>query len=370
MYLREITLTNFKNYRSARLQFCDRINFITGANGAGKTNVLDAIHYLGLGKSYFHSSDQHSVNHDERFFRLEGKFNGSACKEIICSYQPGGKKDLQKDGVVYARIADHVGIIPIVMITPDDQLLIDEASDERRRFIDNTVSQIDHAYLEDLIEYNRILQQRNAALKQFAWKGTSDRTLIESLDIPLAERGERIHEARKKYFSDMIPLISDLYHRLSANGEAVTAEYDSVCRKVSLKKALHASYEKDVESQRTNEGIHRDDFHFFLNRRSLKKFGSQGQKKSFLLALKLSQFEVIKKEKNESPLLLLDDLFDKLDESRSARLLNLICENGFGQVFITDANVARIASSLRPSSDQTVHYKIEHGTALVMELSP
>ncbi|MFI5135610.1 MAG: DNA replication/repair protein RecF, partial [Chitinophagales bacterium] len=254
-----------------------------------------------------------------------------------------------------------VGFIPVVMITPDDQLLIDEGSDERRRFVDNAISQIDHAYLEFLIEYNKVMAQRNAALKRFAEKRSTDHALIESYDQQLAASGVKIFEARKKYFGAMIPVIGNFYALLSEQAEEVTASYESVCSSESLLDSFRRSFEKDCATQRTNEGIHRDDFDFFLNGRSLKKFGSQGQKKSFLMALKFAQYELIRREKNQRPILLLDDLFDKLDERRAQNIFRLMNENGFGQVFITDTHEERVLNLLAQSEDSTTHYKISGG---------
>ncbi len=358
MYLNQLTLTNFKNYKSEKFAFSPALNFITGSNGAGKTNVLDAIHYLCLGKSYFHSSDLNSVMHTKNFFRLEGDFGNEEKLNITNVYQQGGKKELTKNSVAYQRIIDHVGLIPVVMITPDDQLLIDEGSEERRRFIDNTISQIDHTYLENLVAYNKVLQQRNAALKKFAENRNVDHALLESYNEQLAASGKNIFSLRQKYFSSMTPLLEKKYELLSNQKENVTAAYDSVCSKENLLAALKRSTAKDVATQRTNEGIHKDDFDFFLNGRSLKKFGSQGQKKSFLMAIKFAQFEIIAAEKNETPLLLLDDLFDKLDEQRSENILNLISSNGFGQVFITDTNEERINKFSGETNKEFEHCRI------------
>lgn len=320
--------------------------------------MLDAVHYLCLGKSYFHSSDLNSVKHEEFFFRIEGNFETPENLDLVCTFQAGNKKELAKNGVTYPRLIDHVGVVPVVMITPDDQLLIDETSEERRRFIDNTISQIDHPYLETLISYNKILQQRNASLKQFALRGAVNRQLIESYDDQLIDYGTKIFSWREKYFNLMIPFIEIHYKNLSENAESVSASYISICKKENFKEALQKSFQKDIDSQRTNEGIHRDDFDFYLNERSLKKFGSQGQKKSFLMALKLSQYELIRKQREINPLLLLDDLFDKLDEARAANILSLVSANGFGQVFITDTNEMRIENFIAETGIEANHLKI------------
>lgn len=356
MYLQQLSITNFRNYPLARLDFSPHWNLFSGDNGSGKTTLLDAIHYLCLGKSYFHHSDLTSVKHDSDFFRIDGSFSDDQVLRMVCFYEAGGKKELQKNGVAYSRIANHVGLIPVVMVTPDDQLLIDEGSDERRRFMDGTISQIDHTYLENLIEYNRVLQQRNSALKHFAERRKTDRALIESYDRKLCDSGEKIFHLRTEYFSRMIPLIRQFHALLSSETEEVSAEYASVCNKENLAVALSASFEKDCITQRTNEGIHRDDFDFFLSKRSLKRFGSQGQKKSFLMSLKFAQYELIKREKNLLPLLLLDDLFDKLDEKRSRNIFRLIADNGFGQVFITDTHCDRVRELISQHPTSFTHY--------------
>ncbi|MEO5673409.1 MAG: DNA replication and repair protein RecF [Chitinophagales bacterium] len=386
MYLQNLSLQHFKNYSKAEFNFSKHLNFLTGMNGSGKTNALDAIHYLCLGKSYFHYSDQNTLQHETNFFRLEGKFmddlphsgildedklsfqengkvNQAAPEElrITCAFQAGNRKELSKNGIFYQRIVDHVGLIPVVMVTPDDQLLIDEGSEERRRFIDNTLSQIDHSYLEILLAYNKILQQRNAALKQFAFKGTPDRPLIESFDVQLTAAGQKIFTARRSYLLKMIPMMGKFYELLSGGREEISATYESVCRKEDLLTALHKSFEKDCVTQRTNTGIHRDDIDFFFNGRSLKKFGSQGQKKCFLMALKFAQYELIREEKNKTPLLLLDDLFDKLDEGRSKNILKLVSENGFGQVFITDTNDARVRNFIGKTKKESRHFTVDRG---------
>jgi DNA replication and repair protein RecF len=363
VYLQHLSLSNFKNYTSAALDFRPGWNFVSGPNGAGKTNLLDAIHHLCIGKSYFHSSDQYSVQHEQRFFRIEGKFNPEHPLKISCAYATGVKKEVKKNEVIYERLADHVGLIPVVMICPDDQLLIDEGSEGRRRFIDNTLSQINHAYLEVLMEYNRVLLQRNAALKQFAGVNTFDAGLIESYDEQLASSGLKLFHWR----SELIDLLGEtarrFYSQLSREAETITVSYESVCRYSDLRVALRQSIQRDLLLQRTTEGLHRDDVAFLFNARSLKRFGSQGQKKSFLMALKFSQYELIKKEKNKKPILLLDDLFDKLDESRSEKIFRLITENGFGQVFITDTQETRVMKFFARRPGELGHFLVKNGTA-------
>ncbi len=344
VYLKALSITHFKNYQAASLGFSSSLNFITGKNGTGKTNLLDGIHYLCLGKSYFHASDQQSVKFEERFFRMEGDFqHGSEPINIRCVYPLGGKKELSCNEVTCQRLTDHVGTIPVVMIAPDDQSLINEGSDERRRFIDNTISQIDHLYLEDLLLYNKVLQQRNAALKNFAVTKRFDGALIEALDQQLTAFGEKIFSKRVFYLEKISPLIEYYYHLFCEGSESIKTTYQSVFHRPNFNLLLKQVIEKDRQLERTTEGIHRDEFDFFLNDQPVRKFGSQGQKKTFLMSLKLAQWELIKSEKNKKPLLLLDDLFDKLDAFRSVKILKLISGPEFGQVFITDTETDRLA---------------------------
>lgn len=362
MYLKTLSLTFFKNYAASKFGFSPSLNFLTGENGSGKTNVLDAIHYLCLGKSYFHATDQQAVNHAASYFRMEGSFmQQQEPVKIICNYVSGGKKEVSKNGLTYGRLTDHVGLIPVVMIAPDDHSLIDEGSDERRRFIDNTISQIDHLYLEDLVAYNKVLQQRNAALKHFAMRRRFDGSLIETLDDQLASFGKKVFEKRETYLKRMIPLMEKYYAIICDQKERITSKYDSVFHRNEMLAALKNSLEKDRQLERTTEGIHRDEFEFCLNNLPVRKFGSQGQKKSFLMALKLAQWELIKTEKDNTPILLLDDLFDKLDEIRSQHILNLIAEDSFGQVFITDTNATRVGNIVSGNGKEGRHFEIKEG---------
>jgi DNA replication and repair protein RecF len=361
VYLNDLILNHFKNYGEEKFHFSPSINFLSGENGSGKTNVLDAIHYLCLGKSYFHGNDLQAVKHGEEFFRIDGSFqNGDDALRIACTFQ-SGKKEISKNKVVYSRLTDHVGLLPVVMIAPDDHSLIDGGSEERRRFIDNTISQVEHPYLEDLVSYNKVLQQRNAALKQFTQKRTFDAALIETLDQQLASFGSRIFKYREAYLKMLIPAMERFYASICNEREKISASYDSLFYHSDFMSLLKASIEKDRVLERTTEGIHRDEFDFFLNDRSVKKFGSQGQKKSFLMALKLSQWDVIRMAKEKNPLLLLDDVFDKLDVKRAGNILELIAADDVGQVFITDANAARIKSFRFPSSKKTVLFELHEG---------
>lgn len=361
MYLKTLSLTQFKNYRSASLQFSPSLNHFAGRNGAGKTNLLDSIHYLCLGKSYFHASDMQSIRAPESFFRMQGKFKQDATEmDVSCTYS-GGRKEVAKNGIVYQRLTEHVGTIPVVMIAPDDHSLIDEGSDERRRFIDNTISQIDHPYLDNLVAYNKVLQQRNAALKTFAIRRSFDAALLDTLNIQLSGIGRKIYASRTRYLQQFIPPVKKYHALVCGEKENIQVEYQSVFQKGDLLPALRNSIEKDRQLERTTEGIHRDELDFFLSGQPVKKFGSQGQKKTFLISLKLAQWELIRSEIGKTPILLLDDLFDKLDSFRAGKILNLIAAGFFGQVFITDTEAERL-HNLMPENDKDYKYfHIEDG---------
>lgn len=356
-----MSLTQFKNYGSARLDFSPFLNHFTGRNGTGKTNLLDSIHYLCLGKSYFHVGDQQAIRQPESFFRIEGKFIQDTLElQVNCMYA-GGRKEVSKNGVTYQRLTEHVGTIPVVMIAPDDHSLINEGSDERRRFIDNTISQIDHQYLDNLVAYNKVLQQRNAALKSFALRRSFDAALLDALNLQLSGFGKKIFDWRARYLQKMIPLVKKYYALICAAKETIHAEYQSVFHRCDLLQALNESIDKDRQLERTTEGIHRDEFEFFLADQPVKKFGSQGQKKTFLMSLKLAQWELIKAETGKIPVLLLDDLFDKLDAERAGSLLQLIADGYFGQVFITDTKTERIHHPLPEVNRNYKYFIVENG---------
>ena len=336
MLLRKISLTNFRNYASQEINFSDGINIFTGRNGSGKTNVIEAIHYLCLVKAYFHSGDSGAVKIGEEYFRLEGIFDSEHGDEIISlAYQSGVQKILKHDSISYEKIADHVGKYPVVVIAPDDISLIIEGSEARRRWLDSMIAQVDRIYLDHLIQYNRTLLQRNALLKQWASGFSRDEHLMNILDEQLANFGEKIFEERKKCLRQIVPFIQKKYLFISEERETASLEYESQLIENNFTKSLLIFREKDIATQRTNFGIHRDDLDFLLYDFSLKKFGSQGQKKSFLIALKLAQFDFIRNKKDTAPLLLLDDIFDKLDHDRSMKLLEEVSSKNHSQVFIT-----------------------------------
>lgn len=356
MHLEKITLTNFKNYASQTFSFGERLNAFVGLNGVGKTNILDAIYYLCMCKSYFLPSDSDVVLRGGDFLRLEGVFSKNNHREkIVAKVQARRKKIFERNDVPYSVLSEHIGFLPIVMIAPDDTELVKEGSEERRRFIDNTLSQLDGVYLTHLIFYNRVLEQRNSLLKKYADTEGGQQSDLENLlgiyDKQMLPSAMYIFEKRKQFVSDFEPIFNGIYQTISDANETVKVVYDSQFENIGSQNNENgagetnfwlATRQKDKILQRTTFGIHRDDLRFEMGGKSVKKFGSQGQLKSFVIALKLGQYEILRGIKSEPPILLLDDIFDKLDEQRVKNLLQLIVNQAYGQIFITDTHEDRI----------------------------
>lgn len=343
MVLKQLTLVNFKNYSDITLHFSDKMNCLVGLNGMGKTNILDAIHYLSFCKSFFNAIDSQNIKHGEGFFVIQGTYNRNGEKtEVYCGQKRNQKKVFKHDKKEYDRLSEHIGMYPLVMISPSDADLINGTSELRRKFIDGIISQYDKVYLEKLIAYNQVLKQRNALLKQFYESRTFDSVTLEIWDEQLIIHGKSILEIRKDFLKEFIPLFNKHYAYISESKESVSLEYESLVGDRDYKAAILTSLEKDRMMHYTTVGPHKDDLEFMVNGFSLKKFASQGQQKSYLLALKLAQFEFIKNKKHTKPLLLLDDVYDKLDETRFRKLIELVSGNNFGQVFITDTHPDRI----------------------------
>ncbi len=364
LYLEKLILTNFKNYAGQTLDLSERLNCFTGLNGMGKTNILDAVYYLCLAKSRFALSDLHLCKRGEDFFRLEGHFrtDGKSYR-IVAKVQPKKRKILESNGLPYAALSEHVGLFPVVFLGPDDTLMITEGSEERRRFIDNTLSQTDPQYLAHLISYNKVLQQRNAALKQFAEQRRFDPALVGVYDAQLLPAGRYIHSKRKEFIGAFAPYMMETYSGIAGKQEQVDCRYISALEEVGFEELLAQSQEKDRILQRTTEGIHRDDLELLIKNMPVKRFGSQGQLKSFVLALKLAQYRFLEKQKKNRPILLLDDIFDKLDAQRVGRLLQLLHEGSFGQVFITDTDEGRVENIIREFGTGYRRYNIDNGAA-------
>ena len=338
-----LELTHFKNHRASSWQFNPKVNIISGNNGNGKTNVLDALHYLSLTKSYLNTNDSQNITHGESMALLKAKLARKGSEHVLdLGLKKGQKKKVRLDGKEIDRLADHVGYMPVVMITPMDRDLIIDAAETRRKLMDTTVSQNDKHYLNALMAYNRALTQRNTTLKYFASNRTYDAEMIGLYNEQLAHNASIIFEARKAFASGLLPLLTHYYHLLSGDKETVGVRYKSALHESSMTDLLTENESKDRVLQYTSSGTHRDDLVFHLGEHPIKRVGSQGQQKSFLIALKLAQFEITKRHLGMPPLLLLDDIFDKLDEGRVANLLSLVHTEEFGQIFITDTHPERM----------------------------
>ncbi|MER3499314.1 MAG: DNA replication and repair protein RecF [Chitinophagaceae bacterium] len=341
--LNAISLVQFKNYLNRSFQFTEKIICIYGRNGAGKTNLLDAIHYLCFTKSYFTRFDSQNILNSCNGFRLEGDFKfWEKPEKAVCILRETGKKEFLINDQPYEKFSQHIGHYPCVIIAPDDIQMITSHSEERRKFIDTLISQIDTDYLQNLISYTKILQQRNSLLKTFAESGNKDLALVSVLNEQLIKPGEKIFEKRKEFLVSFLPLVKQLYNDIARQYENIHLFYESELLNARFEELLNANQTRDLFSCRTNSGIHRDDLEFELNDQPFKNIASQGQRKSLLFALKLAEMEVLKKEKGFAPLLLLDDVFEKLDEDRISNLLNRVCKDNDGQVFITDTNRERL----------------------------
>ena len=360
MWLKNITLLNFKNYATAELSFSKTVNVFVGNNGAGKTNLLDAIHYLCLCKGYFNPIDSHQIKSNEDLFLVQGDFERKEKNEkITCGLKRNQKKQFKRNKKEYDKLANHIGLFPLVLIAPNDTDLIRDGSEERRRFFDGVLAQATPDYLNDFLQYNKILTQRNALLKLFAERNYLDEDLLETYNEPLIFLAIRIYEHRRSFMDRFLPLFRKYYQFLSSGKEEVDVLYESEVASADFKTEFRKNRGKDLHAQRTGKGIHKDEYVFEIDGITLKKFGSQGQQKSFVIALKLAQFELLKIEKEKTPILLLDDIFDKLDDRRIHKLIDLIDTGFLGQVFITDARPERSQRILENVKADVRFFEIE-----------
>lgn len=358
MYLQNLSILNFKNYEQAELVFSPKINCFTGNNGTGKTNILDAIYYLSFCKSFFNAIDSQNIRHNENFFVIQGDYSKDEQTEsIYCGQKLNQKKIFKRNKKEYSRLADHIGLFPLVMISPTDINLILEGSEERRRFMDSVISQYDKAYLEDLISYNKVLTHRNKLLKDFYSQNYFDHDSIEIWDEQMVSLGIKIYKKRLEFISNMLPIFQDYYDFISINKEEVRLIYQTQIDEESYARQLKEAEHRDKVFQYTTVGIHKDDLILNLGDYLIKKIGSQGQQKTYLVALKLAQFDFIKNVNGFKPVLLLDDIFDKLDSTRVTQIINLVAEDHFGQVFITDTSKERIEKIL---SEILIDHKLFH----------
>ena len=363
MRLEKLRLINFKNYKEATLEFPAKVNCLLGLNGSGKTNLLDAIHYLAFTKSFLNASDTHNIRHESDSFLLFGSFDFDTRKqEVSCQIQPGHKKIFREDGRDYEKISDHIGKYPVVLISPSDIDLIKEGSEARRKFFDGMIAQIDQSYLQVLMEYHHYLKQRNSLLKMFQERQYSDLDLMDSYDQQLIRTGHEIFQKRKAFITEFLPVLNSSFSALADKKEEATLTYQSDLFEGDFLSALKNSFGKDMALQRTSVGIHRDDYEFGFAHGELKRLGSQGQQKSFLVALKLANVEVIRKHKGFNPILLLDDIFDKLDDLRIGRLLKIVAGKNYGQLFITDAGPERTESLLKELGVKSDIFEVKAGT--------
>lgn len=343
MKLNRLRLTNFKNFDSWHADFHPQVNALVGANGRGKTNILDAIYTLAVGKSYFSLTNRQLIRHGEDFFSLKGAFEkNDAAFDVLLKYREGERKILEVNGKEVTPLSAHIGRIPVVMISPYDRDLIGEGGEIRRRFMDKLIAQYDAAYLADLIRYMRTLQQRNRLLKYFAANGIFDPGQLDPYDRELAATGQRIYEKRKDFVDKLRPLLRQKYRWISGGAEEVDLVYQSALHQAGARDLLAANLAKDRVLQYTSAGIHRDDLRFLINGYPIRKFGSQGQQKSYLIALRLAESDLLYAQKNDTPILLFDDIFDKLDPQRVRQILTYVKNRIFGQVFLTDTHPERI----------------------------
>ncbi|MFR9651887.1 MAG: DNA replication and repair protein RecF [Rikenellaceae bacterium] len=364
MYLEQITILNFKNLESVELTLSSGVCGIVGDNGAGKSNILDSIHYLSTARSMLSTSDQQSIRRGAGFFLLDGKYmNDSGFSDYVsCSYSRveangASKKILKRNGKEYDKLSDHVGQFPIVVVSPHDHTLISDSAEERRRFFNMLISQFDYNYLNALIRYNALLVQRNKVLKE----GGSEE-MLSIYDQQILPYSQMIHNIRREVVELLSPRVAAIYEQLSCGRERVSMEYRSQLNTCDYESMQLQSRQRDIVMGYTNCGVHRDDILFTIDGELIRRFGSQGQQKSFLIALKLAQYQLYGERKGELPILLLDDLFDKLDRGRVEQLIRLVAGDGFGQIIISDCNQERLHTTLVNAAVEYSIFSVEHGS--------
>ncbi len=358
--LEKIVISDFRNIQLQELEFSPNVNCISGNNGEGKTNLLDAIHYLSMTKSAFSTSDRFTFRHGTDEFSLAGTYrmeNGLTSRFSLKMTLKGEKK-IRRDDKQYGKVSEHVGVLPIVMVSPSDISMVSESGEERRRFVNAVLSQMDREYMVAMQQYNRLLQQRNRMLKDMQ----ADQSLLEVIDMKMSSLAEPIYEARKQFTENLKPLVEEYYKSLSGDAEQIGIEYESELSKAPLDKLLASSYEKDRIMKYTTSGIQRDDFIFTMNGHPIRRCGSQGQQKSFLVSLKFAQYEIMKRNYGFAPILLLDDVFDKLDMGRISNLLQMVASKDFGQIFITDSNKVRMSGIVDGLTRDRAYYETVAGT--------
>ncbi len=359
MILTALSLLNYKNFESKSFVFNAKINCIVGNNGIGKTNILDAIYHLSFGKSYFNPIASQNIKHDQDFFVINGEYiKNNTTQKVIVSLKRGQKKVIKRNGKAYDKFSEHIGFLPLVIISPTDRDLIIEGSDTRRKFIDSVISQSDPNYLNQLISYNKVLAQRNALLKYFALNHTFNKDTLNIYNEQLNNYGTKIFDKRTAFLNDFIPIFKQRHQVISNGNEAVNLVYKSHLFDNNLTSLLEQTINKDKALQYTSVGVHKDDLQFNIEKHPIKKFGSQGQQKSFLIALKLAQFDFIKTQSKVNPILLLDDIFDKLDENRVSQIIKLVNDENFGQLFISDTHAERTENAVKQVHQEYEVFKL------------
>lgn len=362
MHIENISIVNYKNLKEVQVDFSPRLNCFIGKNGAGKTNMLDAVYFLSFCKSFSGATDLLNVSHEEQFFMLNGNYSRLDVSETVsCGFKKGGVKQFKRNQKVYKKLAEHIGLFPLVMITPSDVNLILGGSEERRKFTDGVISQYNQLYLNDLLKYNRALQQRNNLLRQFATGHYFDSELLAIWDDHLVESGHRIYKHRKEFVEKLIPVFQQYYSFISDNTEKVSLVYESQLENRSFDELLKESVSKDRALQYTSHGIHKDELVFYLGEHPIRKLGSQGQMKTYLVSLKLAQYDFLKSISGLKPILLLDDIFDKLDEYRVEQIVKVVAGEQFGQIFITDTNRSHFDSIIRKMETDYKIFEVESG---------
>ena len=357
MILEKLSLINYKNIQTATLELSPKINCLIGQNGVGKTNVLDAIYFLSFCHSASNPTDSQVIRHGADFLVAEGSYSDDLT--IYCGMKRGTKKHFKRNKKEYKRLSEHIGLIPLVMVSPSDTLLIEGGSEERRRLMDLVISQYDRGYIESMNRYNKALLQRNTMLKQ---EEEPDVEVLSLWEEQMALEGERIYQRRDAFVKELVPIFQRYYEQISGNKEQVAIEYVSHCQRGPLLEVIQRDRAKDRIMGYSLHGVHRDDLVFSLGGHPLKREGSQGQHKTFVISLKLAQFDFLKRTNNQTtPLLLLDDIFDKLDAERVEQIVRLVAGDDFGQIFITDTNREHLDSILSRSSHDYKIFHVENG---------
>ena len=360
--LNNLHIINYRNIAQADLELCGGINCFVGDNGAGKTNLLDAIYYLSFTKSSLNTPDNQNIRHSEAFFVLQGNYtiNGDE-HTVYCGSKRMAKKQFKLDKVDYKRLAEHIGYLPLVLIAPSDEMLIAEGPEARRRYADSVISQCDKGYLDSLLAYNALLQQRNSLLKQMQEQESPNFDLLDVFDTQMAAHGNAIIAARRAFVEWLQPIVSKYYNLISDQREAIDMSYVTCADRYPLYEGFVQSRQRDVILGYTSRGPQKDDIDLTLDGYAIKNVGSQGQRKSFVIALKLAQYQYINEHNEHRPLLLLDDIFDKLDEHRGGRLIQLVADNDFEQIFITDTNRQRLMNVLQRAGRDFRIFNVEGG---------